>query len=223
MINPPAIIFDLDGTLVQSAPDLGAATNVLLQRRGRRAIQTDQLKPMVGKGARAMIKMAMTATGEPASEAELDEMVPEFLDYYGANIAEHTLPFPGVLEALEQLSARGCPMGVCTNKLESMSNALLDALCMTHRFTAVLGGDTLRVRKPDPQHVLETIKRVGGKPSRAIMVGDSSNDIDAAKAGKIASIAVTFGYSDIPAEKLGADRVISHFDELVSVVDSMMV
>ncbi len=222
MTTPLAIIFDLDGTLVESAPDLAATTNVLLQRQGRRMIELDELRSMVGKGARVMIEKAMAATGEPATEEQIKAMIPEFLEYYGENLADHTLPFPGVIDALDQLGARGCLLGVCTNKFESMSRKLLDILGMSHHFKAVLGGDTLKIRKPDPEHVLESIRRVGGTPERAIMVGDSNNDIDAAKAAGVASIAVSFGYTDIPPRELGADRVIEHFDELIGAVDDLM-
>ena len=217
----PAIVFDLDGTLVESAPDLAATTNVLLKRRGRRQIELEELRSMVGKGARVMIEKAFAATGEPATEAETNEMIPEFLEYYGEHVSDLTLPFPGVIDALETLRAQGCRLGVCTNKFESLSNKLLIALNMDHYFDAVLGGDTLKVRKPNPEHVLETIRRLGGTSDHAVMVGDSNNDIDAAKAGGVASIAVTFGYTDIPAMELGADRVIGHFDELVPALDEL--
>ncbi|MEM7425012.1 MAG: phosphoglycolate phosphatase [Pseudomonadota bacterium] len=221
-MTAPAIVFDLDGTLVESAPDLAATTNVLLARRGRRQIELGELRSMVGKGARVMIEKAFAATGEPATEADVKEMIPEFLEYYGDNVAVHTHPFPGILDALGVLKDRGCRLGVCTNKFESLSHKLLDALEMSHFFSAVLGGDSLSIRKPDPEHVLETIRRLGGTPDNAVMVGDSNNDIDAARAGNIASVAVTFGYTDIPARELGADRVIDSFDQLVPAIDELL-
>ena len=221
-MTAPAIVFDLDGTLVESAPDLAATTNILLARRGRRQIELGELRSMVGKGAKVMIEKAWIATGEPVTEAEIKEMIPEFLEYYGEHVSDKTLPFPGVIDALDELKGRGCPLGVCTNKFESLSNKLLKALNMDHYFDAVLGGDTLKIRKPDPEHVLETIRRLGRTPENAVMVGDSNNDIDAAKSGGVASIAVTFGYTDIPPEELGADRMISHFDKLISAIDELI-
>lgn len=221
-MTAPAIVFDLDGTLVESAPDLAATTNVLLARRGRRQVELSELRSMVGKGARVMLDKAFAATGEPASDAELKQMIPEYLEYYGEHVSDLTLPFPGVIKALDTLKERGCPLGVCTNKFEGLSNKLLKALEMDHYFDAVLGGDTLDIRKPNPEHILETIRRLGGSSDNAVMVGDSNNDIDAAKAGGVASVAVTFGYTDIPPEKLGADRVISHFDELIPAIDELM-
>ncbi len=221
-MTAPAIVFDLDGTLVESAPDLAATTNVLLARRGRRQIELSELRSMVGKGARVMIQKAFTATGAPATESEIEGMIPEFLEYYGAHVSDLTLPFPGVIDALETLGSRGCPIGVCTNKFESLSHKLLKALEIDHYFDAVLGGDTLDIRKPDPGHVLESIRRLGGSPENAIMVGDSNNDIDAARAGNVKSIAVSFGYTDVPPDELGADRMIDHFDQLVPAIDELL-
>ena len=221
-MTAPAIVFDLDGTLVESAPDLAATTNVLLARRGRRQIELSELRSMVGKGARVMIEKAYIATGDPVTEAEIKEMIPEFLEYYSEHVADLTLPFPGVVDALETLKSRGCKLGVCTNKFESLSHKLLKALEIDHYFDAVLGGDTLDIRKPNPEHVLESIRRLGSTPDNAVMVGDSNNDIDAAKAGNVKSIAVSFGYTDIPPAELGADRLIDHFDQLVPTIDELI-
>ncbi len=222
MTKPLCIIFDLDGTLVDSAPDLAATGNELLRRRGRDEVSLDHVRAMVGKGALVLIERMMAATGEPVSKEEAKAMLPEYLEHYGANIAANTVPFPGVREALNALAQREAQMAVCTNKFEELSHSLLRQIELNHHFSAVLGGDSLPIRKPDGGHVLGTIERVGGDPARAIMVGDSNNDIDAARDAGVKSIAVSFGYTEIPPHDLGADRVIDHFDELIPAIDALM-
>ncbi|MGI9371170.1 MAG: phosphoglycolate phosphatase [Hyphomicrobiales bacterium] len=212
---PLSVIFDLDGTLVESAPDLAATANELLRRRGRDEVSLDQIRHMVGKGARALMSEAMKATGEEATTQELDEMLREFLQYYGAHIADSSHTFPGAIETLEQLKSEGCLLAVCTNKFEGLSRKLLEALSVLHYFDDVVGSDTLFVRKPNPGHILGTLERIGGTPENAVMIGDSANDIDAAKAANVKSVAVTFGYTDKPAGELGADAVISKFPDLI--------
>jgi len=222
MTKPLCIIFDLDGTLVDSAPDLAATGNELLRRRGRDEVSFESVRSMVGKGALVLMDRMMAATGTPASQDELKAMLPEFIEYYGANIAANTVPFPGVHEALAGLAKREALMAVCTNKFEQLSHTLLQQMELSHHFSAVLGGDSLPIRKPDGGHVLGTIERVGGDPARSIMVGDSHNDIDAALDAGVKSIAVSFGYTDIPPRELGADHVIDHFDELIPAIDTLL-
>ena len=222
MTKPICIIFDLDGTLVDSAPDLAATGNELLRRRGRETVSLDDVRSMVGKGALVLMDKMMAATGTPASREELKDMLPEYLEHYGANISANTVPFPGVREALNALAAREVMLGVCTNKFEELSHSLLHQLELSHYFSVVLGGDSLPVRKPDGGHVLGTIERIGGDPARSIMVGDSHNDIDAALDAGVKSIAVSFGYTDIPPRELGADHVIDHFDELIPAIDRLL-
>lgn len=222
MTKPLCIIFDLDGTLVDSAPDLAATGNELLRRRGRETVSLDEVRSMVGQGAKVLMERMMAATGTPATAEELDALLPEYLEHYGANIATNTVPFPGVREALNALAQRDALLGVCTNKFEELSHSLLKQLEMSHHFSAVIGGDSLPIRKPHGGHVLGTIERVGGDPARSIMVGDSHNDIDAAIDAGVKSIAVTFGYTDIPPTELGADHVINHFDQLIPAIDALM-
>lgn len=214
MSRAPAILFDLDGTLVDSAPDLAASMNVLLVRRGRPELSLDSVRHMVGRGAKVLMERAMAATGEPATPSEIDGMFDEFLEYYGEHIADLSRPFPGVREALDRLSASGCALGVCTNKPEWASNKLLEILELDRFFGAVVGGDTLPVRKPDPEHVLETMRRVNGALGSTVMVGDSQADIASAQAAGVPVVAVTFGYTPEPVETFGPDRMIDHFDEL---------
>ncbi len=214
MSSAPAILFDLDGTLVDTAPDLAASMNMLLVRRGRPELSLDSVRNMVGRGAKVLMERAMAATGEPATAEEIDSMFDEFLEHYGEHIADTSRPFPGVLEALDRLNDAGCAMGVCTNKPEWASVKLLDILDMSRYFGAVVGGDTLAVRKPDPEHVLETMRRVGGHPDATVMVGDSQTDVAASQAASIPVVAVTFGYTPEPVATFGPDRLIDHFDEL---------
>lgn len=214
MSPAPAILFDLDGTLVDTAPDLAASMNVLLTRRGRPELPLDHVRHMVGRGAGALMERAMAATGEPAAAGEIDGMYDEFIEHYGEHIADTSRPFPGVPEALARLEGAGCAMGVCTNKPGQASVKLLDILDLSRYFETVVGGDTLAVRKPDPEHVLETMRRAGGHPDATVMVGDSQTDVAASRAAGIPVIAVSFGYTPEPVATFGPDRLIDHFDEL---------
>jgi phosphoglycolate phosphatase len=214
MAKSSAILFDLDGTLVDSAPDLAATMNVLLERRGRRRLTLDDVRHMVGQGAKVLMERAMAATGEPARARDIDKMFEEFLAYYNLHIADESRVFPGVREALERLADAGCALAVCTNKPEWPSRRLLEELELDGYFGAVVGGDTLKVRKPDPEHLFECVRRLGALPGRAIMVGDSRTDVDAARAAALPVVAVTFGYTPEPVATFGPDVLIDHFDEL---------
>jgi phosphoglycolate phosphatase len=145
-------------------------------------------------------------------------MFGDFISHYSAHIADRSRPFPGLVTALDSLAAQGCRLAVCTNKLEGLSRQLLDALDLTDRFTAICGQDTFGVQKPNPEVLRKTIRAAGGGLSRAIMVGDSGTDIATARAAGIPVVAVDFGYSETPIEKLGADRLIGHFDQLQAAV-----
>lgn len=221
MTHPPAIIFDLDGTLVDSAPDLAETMNVLLERRGRPRLSLEDVRHMVGGGARLLMERGMRATGAPASEREIDDMFGEFLAYYGEHIADHSTVFPGVPEALARLAEAGCAMAVCTNKPEWPARRLLDELALGHHFDVVIGGDSLAVRKPDPEHLLECVRRVGSVPTRTIMVGDSRTDVDAARNAGVPVVAVTFGYTAEPVATFGPDALIDHFDELWGALERL--
>ncbi len=221
MSSSAVVLFDLDGTLADTALDLCHTMNVLLERHGRAPVPGDQMRPMVGAGARKIMERAFAATGAPADETQLDGLFEEFLDYYGDHIADHTVLFPGVLDQLEALRAREIGLAVCTNKAERLTHQLLDVLEIAHFFRVVVGGDTLDVRKPDPLHLTEAVSRLGGDVGGAVMVGDSSPDIRAAEAASIPSICVTFGYTDIPAPDLGADHLIDHYDALPTALKTL--
>jgi len=212
------VVFDLDGTLVDSAPDLVAALNVVLSGAGLRPVAYADARVMVGGGARVMVERGLKANGRTLPPAQIDRMERDFIGYYADHIAVHSRPFHGVEAALDELATSGCQLAVCTNKLEWLSLRLLDALDLTRRFRAICGADTFGVSKPDPQILRGTIDRAGGDTTHAIMIGDSMTDIATARATGIPIIAVDFGYTDVPIETLGPDRVVSAFAELPEAI-----
>jgi phosphoglycolate phosphatase len=205
------VAFDLDGTLADTAPDLAAVLNHVLRELGRPEVPPDSVRHLVGHGAKALLRNGLAASGE-APEELVEAGFPLYLDYYGANICRGTRPYPGVEAALDRLRAKSVRLAVCTNKIERLTHLLLDALGWSGRFEAVVGGDTLPVRKPQPEPLLEAIRRSGG--GRAAFVGDSITDVDTARAAGIPVVAVSFGFSDRPATALGADALIDRFDDL---------
>lgn len=214
-----AVIFDLDGTLVDSAPDLMLATNHVLSRLERRAITMDEVRSFVGHGARALIARGCAATGEPIDEKSLDFYFAEFLRFYEKNIAVDSVAFPGVIELLKRCAAEGLKMGVCTNKLEGLSVRLLQALDMEKYFGAIVGPDTINVAKPHPAPYLETLKRLGVPAVNSIMVGDSETDVLTARAVGVPVIGVTFGYTQRPVAEFEPDHLVSHFDEVWNILE----
>jgi phosphoglycolate phosphatase len=205
------IAFDLDGTLADTAPDLAAVLNHVLRELGRPEVPEGSVRHLVGHGARALLRRGLAESGE-APEELVEAGFPLYLDYYAANICRGTKPYPGVEAALDRLKAGGARLAICTNKIERLTHLLLDALGWAGRFDAVVGGDTLAVRKPDPAPLREAIARAGG--GRAAFVGDSITDADTARAAGLPFVAVSFGFSDRPVEALGADAVIDHFENL---------
>jgi len=212
------IAFDLDGTLADTAPDLTGALNHALVRMGRAEVPEDSVRHMVGHGARALLQKGLAATGAMTPDL-VEEGFPIFLEYYEAHIADRSRPFPGIEKALDTLAARGVRLAVCTNKLEGLSRRLLAALGWQDRFAALVGGDTLPVRKPDPAPLFEAIARAGG--GRAVFVGDSITDTDTARAAALPCVAVSFGFSDRPPAQLGANALIDHFDDLVPALERL--
>jgi phosphoglycolate phosphatase len=220
---PFAIVgFDLDGTLVDSNKDLQPAITHTLAQIGRDPIPEDQLVHLIGGGSRVMLERAFNVTGGPVSEAQFEELYRTLLDHYAEHIADHTRPYPGCLEALDALAARGCKLAVATNKFEHLAVSLLDQLGMSDRFASVIGGDTLGSGrgKPAPDMIHETIARCGGE-ERFAMIGDSSYDVRAARAAEKPCVVLSFGYNDAPADTLGADAVIDHYDELVPALEAL--
>jgi phosphoglycolate phosphatase len=216
------VVFDLDGTLVDTAPDLVAALNVALSGAGLRPIIYEAGRTMVGGGARAMVERALRASERVLPSVEVDQLVRDLIAHYADHIADHSQPFHGVEAALDALTESGCRLAVCTNKLEWLSLRLLDALNLTKRFRAICGADTFGVSKPDPKILHGTIDRAGGDRAHAIMIGDSMTDIATARAGRIPVIAVDFGYSDVPVETLKPNRVVSSLAQLPEAISQML-
>ena len=212
------VAFDLDGTLADTSPDLTAALNHALGTFGRPSIDPESVRHMVGHGVRALLERGLSATGD-VNEAMIERGMPIFLEYYEAHIADGTRPYPGVEETLAALEARGVALAICTNKLEGLARRLIDGLGWNDRFAAIVGGDTLPQRKPDPAPVHEAVRRAGG--GRAAFVGDSISDTDAARAAGLPCVALTFGFRDRPAEELGADILIDRFDALLPALERL--
>ena len=208
------IVFDLDGTLVDTAPDLISTLNFVLAGEDLSPLAYDEAQRMIGGGSRRMIERALIAEGQSVPGPGLDRMFRTFIDHYSAHIADRSRPFPHLESALQRLAGEGFRLAVCTNKLEWLSVRLLDTLNLSRYFAAICGQDTFGVQKPDPQMLWLTVRRAGGEVQRAIMIGDSTTDVRTARAANVPVIAVDFGYSEVAPEALNADRVISSFSEL---------
>ncbi len=219
-IAPPLIIFDLDGTLVDSNRDLIPALNMATEPEGLPPISMEDVGHVVGKGAMQMIERAFAFYNrELEVNGDVHKTVfARFLQRYEDHIADNTVFFPGAVSALKSLTNAGYRHAVCTNKFEQLAQKLLHELGETEHFEVVTGGDTFPVKKPDPTHLTETARLAGFPTDRCIMVGDSINDIVAAQQGNIPVIAVDFGYTDVPVSQLSPDLIISHFDELPDAV-----
>lgn len=217
-----AVVFDLDGTLVETAPDLHAVLAAQLADRGLAAPPLEAVRGMVGDGARALIRKALDWQGVPAEPARLDELYADFLARYVAEPARLSSLYAGVLGTLEALHRRGVRLGVCTNKPQRPSELVLSALGLAPLLAAVVGGDALAVRKPDPGHLAATLGALGARPEEAVMVGDSGNDVAVARALGVPCVLVSFGYTSVPARELGADRVIDRFDELLATLEELV-
>lgn len=212
------IVFDLDGTLVDTAPDLAAATNYVLGSLGLERVNELEIRPFVGHGALAMIDAAIKSHGRTLSERELHDLFEVFIAYYTAHIAERSVPYPHVVKTLEDLRNAGATLAVCTNKIETQAKAVLSALMLDDYFSALTGRDSLGAYKPDPKHLTGTIARAGGRPEAAIMVGDSETDIRTANAAKIPIVAVSFGYSVDPIASYGPDAIIDDYRNLPAII-----
>ena len=215
------IVLDLDGTLVDTAPDLIDTLNFTLTRHDLPAIPFDLARPLIGGGARGMIEQALKVEGRDCSPLGVDRLYAAFVAHYTEHIADRSRPFPHVEATLDQLIAQSLRLAVCTNKLERLARLLLEKLHLAGYFAAICGQDTFGVQKPDPQIFYSTVKRAGGEPRRAIMVGDSNTDIRTARAAGVPVIAVDFGYTDVPVEQLGPDQVISSFAELPAAIGDL--
>jgi phosphoglycolate phosphatase len=216
------VVFDLDGTLIDTAPDLISTLNLILAREGLPKMPYDAARKLIGGGARAMIERAVAAEGRQCPTKELDRMFGAFIEHYAAHIADGSRPYPGLETALERLTDEGRRLAVCTNKFEWLSVRLLDALKLTPHFAAICGQDTFGIQKPNPEVLRQTILSAGGDPAKAIMVGDSGTDIRTARAANVPIIAVDFGYSEVPIASLQPDRLIGSFADLPSAIATLL-
>ena len=212
-----ALLFDLDGTLVDTAPDLAGALNGVLREHGRETLEVDQVKILVGDGAVAMIERGFEASG--GLPDTIENLRLRFLEIYAATLTRHSRPYPGVVATLERFHSAGHPMAVCTNKPQAPSEAILDGLDLVRFFGATAGGDRFPVRKPDAGHITGLLELIGA--SAAVMIGDSMNDVAAARAADIPVIAVSYGYTVLPAAEFGADAVVDSFDEIPAALAAL--
>ena len=222
MTLPRTLVFDLDGTLVDTAPDLIAALNFVLVREGLAPLPMHRARNMIGAGARRMLERGLEAEGRTVTVEELDKLTKDFIGYYADHIAEASRPFEGLEAALDDLQGQGFQFAVCTNKLEWLSKRLLDQLGMSTRFAAICGADTFGVAKPDPVILQQTLARAGGHLTSAIMVGDAGPDVGVARRAGIPVIGVEFGYTDVPIAELKPDRLIGHMNDLPAAVQSLI-
>jgi phosphoglycolate phosphatase len=222
MSLPRIIAFDLDGTLVDTAPDLIAALNHVLTREGLQPVPLKSARNMIGAGARKMIERGLELDDHAMTTADIDRLMKDFVAFYADHIADASRPFEGLEAALDELEARGFRFAVCTNKLEWLSKLLLDRLDLSRRFAAICGADTFGVAKPDPTILRETVARAGGELSGTIMVGDAGPDIGVARRAGIPVIGVEFGYTEVPIAELKPDRLIGHMRELPAAIASLI-
>ncbi len=213
------LIFDLDGTLVDSAPDLHRSLNAVLAEHGRAPVALSGVRAMVGDGAAKLVERGFADTGAPCAAAALPGLVERFLVHYAAGRHALTAAFPGVSDTLAELARRGCRLGICTNKPYRPTMEILRTLGLAHFFGAVTGGDSLPVRKPDPGHLIGTIDLLGARPEAAVMVGDSANDVAVARAAGVPAIIVSYGYTSVPAAELGGDAVVDDFADIIAWLD----
>jgi phosphoglycolate phosphatase len=214
----PTIVFDLDGTLADTAGDLVATLNRILEQEALDAIPLASARDLIGQGSRALLQRGFSLQGRSLSAERLEQLFEEFLRLYGQHIVDQTKLFPGVEAALERLANGGHRLAVCTNKTEGLSRDLLVALGVAPRFAAICGRDTFAFCKPDPRHLIETVRLAGGSAGNAVMVGDSKTDIETARAAQLPVIAVPFGYTEVPIASLAPDIVIAHFDEIDAAI-----
>jgi phosphoglycolate phosphatase len=221
MTSRRIVVFDLDGTLVDTAPDLTNALNFILAREGLAPVPLHAARNMIGAGARKLLERGLELEGRTVSLAELDRLTDDFINHYAEHIADASRPFDGLEAALDDLESSGYRFAVCTNKLEWLSKRLLDRLNLSPRFAAICGADTFGVSKPDPAILRQTVARAGGELSSAIMVGDAGPDVRVARRAGIPVICVSFGYTEVPVADLKPDRVIDHMRELRGAIESL--
>jgi phosphoglycolate phosphatase len=222
MTSLRTVVFDLDGTLVDTAPDLINALNYILVREGMPRVPLHSARTMIGAGVRRLLERGLELDGRTVELDDINRLTVDFIDYYAAHIADASRPFEGLEGALDELAARGCRFAVCTNKLEWLSKRLLDRLGLSARFSAICGADTFGISKPDPAILRQTVARAGGELSSTVMVGDAGPDIGVARRAGVPVIGVTFGYTEVPIADLKPDLLIHDMKELPAAVANLI-
>ena len=217
-----SLIFDLDGTLIDSAADLAQAANALLEQLGHKPLEIGNIRQLVGDGVAALVQRAMAAVDAPVKASELAALVERFGELYLPVATMHTRPYPEVAETLAMLKAKDCRMAVCTNKPQRLSVEILRALDLIQFFEAVVGGDVVKARKPDAAHLRAALDLLGADTSAAVMIGDGINDVLAAHAAGIPCLVLPSGYGSTPPEELGGDRLLASFAEIPEAVASLL-
>jgi len=213
------LVFDLDGTLVDSVMDLRAALNEVLRERGHRALSRTEVKHMIGDGVPALVARALAASGADPAEASM--ALPRFLEIYEANPTQLSRPYPGVPETLATLRRRGYRTAICTNKPQQATLAVMQGLDLLPLFDGVAGGDRFPVRKPHPGHLLQLIAELGARPEASAMIGDNENDAAAARSAAVPLVLVRYGYARVEPESLAADALLDHFSELPGALERL--
>ena len=216
--QPTAIVWDLDGTLVDSAPDLASALNTVLDMRGFFTLSINEVRAMIGNGVPKLVERGFNAVGVRLDTDQLDELVAIFAKQYAACATERTRPYPHIVETLEEIHAMNIPMGVCTNKPEAFTRQILEGLGLAKYFSSVVGGDSTSTRKPDPQPVLACLRGLVSEPASSLMIGDSVHDVHAAHAAGVTIGVVPWGYRSAPVEELGADFVLHDLSVLPGLI-----
>jgi len=221
-MNTRAVVFDLDGTLVDTAPDLTRATNYVLATRGRASVSAADVRGMVGLGARSLIRRGFAATGEAVAEEDIEELFSVFLTYYAKNVAIDSKLFPGSMQVLDMCRNTGLRLGICTNKPEALSRALIESLGLSAYFHAIVGMDTISIAKPDPRIYDETLRQLDVNGGRTVMIGDSETDVLMARAAGVPVIGVTFGYTLKPVAECGPDYLAHSYEELWPLIEQAL-
>lgn len=215
------VIYDLDGTLIDSAEDMQVAVSRVLADHGLPPVTLDDVRIFMGQGSKVTMNKAFAKYGKALDDERLSAVTREFVRYYEADPVSHTTAFPGVADVVARFDRLGLKQGVCTNKFERPSRMILEHLRLMPPIADLAGADTFPVRKPDPRHILMLIERMARAPDRAVMVGDSIHDVHAAHAAGLPAVLVSWGYTDVPARELGAEAVIERFDALPQALEQL--
>ena len=216
--QPTAIVWDLDGTLVDSAPDLASALNTVLDKRGFFTLSVNEVRKMIGNGVPKLVERGFNAVGVRPDPAQMDELIAMFVKEYKACATDNTRPYPGVVETLQQIHSMNTPMGVCTNKPEAFTRQILEGLGLSGYFSSVIGGDSTSARKPEPEPLLACLRGLVSEPASSLMIGDSVHDVHAARAAGVTIAVVPWGYRSAPVEELGADFVLHDLTGLPGLI-----